>query len=139
MKAHIARPALAALTWELEQGSTGWNALEKAAALVGMKLVAVQPHQLDDTVGQLLGLAARPQTAPEHPAPLREDFPSAVVFSGLSDSQLDQVLAAMRGYDEVIPLKAIVTETNQSWSLRSLLGELYRERQAFAEQQGSSH
>ena len=135
MKAHIARPSLAALTWSLEEGGNGWTALEKAAAPLGMKLVAAQPDALDQTVGHLLGLAQRPQTQPEHPAPLREDFPPAVVFSGLDDSQLDQVLAAMRGYDGVIPLKAIVTETNQSWSLRSLLGELYRERQAMAQQQ----
>lgn len=130
MKAHIARMPRVVLAWGLQTGSTASVALEKAAACLNMTVKPVACSDLTSTVACLCGL---PQARSGGQVVFNDSaFPPAAVFCGLSDGELDQMLAALKGSD--IPLKAIVTPTNRDWSLGALLTELCNERNAIAAQ-----
>lgn len=56
------------------------------------------------------------------------DKPPLLLLSGLTDRELDELLAQLRAAKAVWPLKAVVTPHNRSWSLEKLYGELEKER-----------
>lgn len=53
-----------------------------------------------------------------------------MIFSALTSKRLDAVLKAMRDRRLDIPLKAVVTEHNQSKTVEWLIAELSREHDA---------
>ncbi len=55
----------------------------------------------------------------------------AIIFCGLSDEQLDNCLALLRGCGQQVPLKAILTIHNQNWTFGKLFQELESEYQYF--------
>lgn len=56
--------------------------------------------------------------------------PSCLVLCGLRDKRLDKVLFELRRADIPIDYKAILTPSNQEWTVPELMKELQRERQA---------
>ncbi|MBQ7835619.1 MAG: DUF3783 domain-containing protein [Oscillospiraceae bacterium] len=52
-----------------------------------------------------------------------------MIFSSMSGKRLDVFLSELRKAEISIPYKAVVTATNQSWSLKRLISELIRERE----------
>ena len=59
-----------------------------------------------------------------------ETPPSCLVLCGLRDKRLDKVLFELRRADIPIDYKAILTPSNQEWTVPELMKELQRERQA---------
>ena len=55
---------------------------------------------------------------------------SLLVLCGLRDKRLDKVLFELRRADIPIDYKAILTPSNQEWTVPELMKELQRERQA---------
>lgn len=55
---------------------------------------------------------------------------SCLVLCGLRDKRLDKVLFELRRADIPIEYKAILTPSNQKWTVPELMKELQRERQA---------
>ena len=95
-------------------------------AALGIAITEVASYQLLQPVGVLAGMDGEPAQlyfgrAPQEPV---------LVMAGFSSSQLDGLLAALRRGGIVIPLKAVLTETNQNWSLLALIEELQREHAA---------
>ena len=64
------------------------------------------------------------------PAPAAQTPPSCLVLCGLRDKRLDKVLFELRRADIPIEYKAILTPSNQKWTVPELMKELQRERQA---------
>ena len=56
--------------------------------------------------------------------------PSLLVLCGLRDKRLDKVLFELRRADIPVDYKAILTPSNQEWTVPELMKELQRERQA---------
>lgn len=56
--------------------------------------------------------------------------PSLLILCGLRDKRLDKVLFELRRADIPIDYKAILTPSNQEWTVPELMKELQRERQA---------
>ena len=56
--------------------------------------------------------------------------PPLLLLSGLTDAELDDLLAQLRGAKAVWPYKAVVTPYNRSWSLEKLYRELEQEHRA---------
>ena len=56
--------------------------------------------------------------------------PSLLVLCGLRDKRLDKVLFELRRADIPIDYKAVLTPSNQEWTVPELMKELQRERQA---------
>ena len=64
------------------------------------------------------------------PAPAAQTPPSCLVLCGLRDKRLDKVLFELRRADIPIEYKAVLTSSNQEWTVPELMKELQRERQA---------
>lgn len=139
-----------ALLWALPADSPAFGPL-RAAEGQGLALRSVAPFELRATVGALCGLHgldAAPAPLPAEPgqsgqtgqsgpaagaAPALPDGP-ALIFCGLPEPELTALLAALRAAGAAIPLKAVVTPTNQHWRFGELLAELAREHAALAAQ-----
>lgn len=64
------------------------------------------------------------------PVPAAQTLPSCLVLCGLRDKRLDKVLFELRRADIPIDYKAVLTPSNQEWTVPELMKELQRERQA---------
>ena len=64
------------------------------------------------------------------PAPAAQTPPSCLVLCGLRAKRLDKVLFELRRADIPIEYKAVLTPSNQEWTVPELMKELQRERQA---------
>lgn len=129
-------PTPCILTWSLPLISPAGAALAACAEKLGIRLVAVSAQQAGQSVGRLAGLSSAPASQPAAAAALPSS--AAAVFCGLTEQQLDQLLAALRASGQSIPLKAVLTPHNQNWPFASLLQELQAEHSAFASQQRGS-
>ena len=98
--------------------------------------VASDSTVAEDTI--LSGNAAAEGTIPSGsaategtvPAPAAQTPPSCLVLCGLRDKRLDKVLFELRRADIPIEYKAVLTPSNQEWTVPELMKELQRERQA---------
>lgn len=127
MKARIRPLAPCALVWNYPDTEPGFAALADACRAEGLTLTPVTPADTGRTIGSLCG-GPGPASAPA----LTGDWPAALIMNGLDRSRLDSFLTRLRAGGVSIPLKAMVTPTNQGWTLAALLAELVREREAFA-------
>ena len=132
MKAHIMKMQESAVLFALSRKHQ-----EKAKEILEKLSIRVRisgREDLPQTVGFLAGCTGFRQKTPEQlevPRKEAEEFFPAMIMAGLTDSKLDRVLAALRNAGIQIPLKAVVTSTNQNWTLSQLLRELEREHAAF--------
>ncbi len=56
---------------------------------------------------------------------------SMILICGLSDGQLDKLLAALKKAAVQVDFKAVLTAANASWNVLRLYAELARERRAY--------
>ena len=99
--------------------------LEEAASSLNMKHVPIPENKAGETVGFLAGYSGFTSNGTEISAE-----GECIIFSGITSKRLDQLLKAMRDRELDIPLKAVVTQHNQSQSIEWLLQELSKERAA---------
>ena len=101
-----------------------------SAELQGMRLEErrISAEELGQTVGYLAGLSGYEEKTKAEAAPSLGE--GMMVMCGLSEARMDALLRALREGNVRIPLKAVITPTNQSWSFGKLAEELAKERQA---------
>ncbi len=99
--------------------------LEQAAASLNMNCTEVPLDKAGESIGFLAGYNG---FASNGSAVNAEG--ECLIFSGIEGKRLDMLLKAMRMAGLNIPLKAIVTATNQSKSVEWLLDELKKEHEA---------
>ena len=114
------------LLYGLPKETPADSAAREILAALGVAATEVAPYQLLQQVGVLAGYEGEEAQlyfgrAPQEPV---------LVMAGFSSAQLDGLLAALRRAGIVIPLKAVLTEHNRSWSLLALIEELQREHAA---------
>ena len=127
MKARIRPLAPCALVWNYPDTEPGFAALADACRAEGLALTPVTPADTGRTIASLCGGPG----AASAPA-IEANYPAALIMNGLDRARLDSFLTRLRAGGVSIPLKAMVTPTNQSWTLAALLAELEQEREAFA-------
>ena len=128
MKAHInqqaARPL--ALLYGLPESTETGRGVRAALEEQGFSSKELAPEQLHQPVGASAGLGG-------NAAPLySREAPDAqlLLMSNFTSPQLNAVLDALREAGVHVPLKAVVTKHNKTWSVLALLEELQREREA---------
>ncbi|MCI8360380.1 MAG: DUF3783 domain-containing protein [Clostridiales bacterium] len=101
-----------------------------SAILQGMKLEErrISAEELGQEIGYLAGLSGYEEKPAPEPAPTSGE--GVMVMCGLSEARMDALLKALHDGNIRIPLKAVVTPTNQNWSFVKLAEELARERRA---------
>ncbi len=102
-----------------------FSKLRQIFAMLRLRMRPVTPDRYHLTLGELAAGAGEPAEAAE---PITE---AMLVFCGLGNAFLDQVLAVIRTAKlPPIPLKAVLTDTNRDWNSLQLHAELCREREA---------
>lgn len=99
--------------------------LEQTAASLNMKCVEIPADKAGESVGFLAGYNGFMSNGSSVTAE-----GECLIFSGIEGKRLDLLLKAMRTSGLNIPLKAIVTATNQSKSVEWLIEELSKEHEA---------
>lgn len=97
--------------------------LKTIAEKLGMRLVAADDDDAETQLGYFAGFEGFAKSEK-----MGEAENGCVIFSGLSGKQIDLVIAELRKAEVVIPLKAVLTPSNQSWSIKKLTAELAKER-----------
>lgn len=99
--------------------------VKQALIPLRLRLRSVEPSEYDCPVGLLAeGKAMEGAAVPE---PLNGEL---LVFAGFSGGTLDRVLAALRKHQLRIPYKAMLTASNQNWTVRQLHREIQAEHEA---------
>lgn len=108
-----------------------FSKLKQIFAMLRLRMRVVEPDRYHVPLEEL----ARGKGDPgEAGAPLPEPM---LVFCGLGQALLNQVLEVIRlAKLPPIPLKAVLTETNQDWNTVQLHEELLREQEAIVAQNG---
>lgn len=108
------------------------NKLKPVLGLMGIGIKTIDKAQLNDTVGYI----AYPEEFENNPdtGDIPEFSEEFMLICGLNSKALDTVLNLMRKNKQSIALKAMLTETNQNWSLKKLINEINAERMMIASQ-----
>lgn len=109
--------------------------LSELAEKLQIGFVPVSPMETGQQIGYLAGcdgFGEKRISLLEIPTKMEEEV---LVFYGLSEERLDMVLGMLRGGGLTVPLKAVVTAHNISWSLAALGRELAAERAQIQKQQ----
>ena len=105
-------------------------ALKGLLIRMGIRIKNITPEQVNEQVGALAGVpgfeksGAEATIDPEAAAPLQEEM---LVLCNFSEARLDALLHGMRRSGIRIALKAMLTESNASWTFRQLYEELSEE------------
>ena len=106
-----------------------FSKLKQIFAMLRLRMRVVEPDRYHISLGELAQGKGEPGEAAE---PLPEPM---LVFCYLPQALLNQVLEVIRVAKlPPIPLKAVLTDTNRTWSTEQLHEELLREREAVAAQ-----
>ena len=106
-----------------------YSKLKQIFAMLRLRMRVVEPDRYHIPLEELSRGKGEPGEAAE---PLPE---AMLVFCGLGEALLNQVLEVIRVAKlPPIPLKAVLTDTNRTWSTEQLHEELLREREAVAAQ-----
>ena len=106
-----------------------FSKLRQIFAMLRLRMRVVSPEQYHLPLGELAQGKGEPgEAAQALPEPM-------LVFCGLNSALLHQVLEVIRVAQlPPIPLKAVLTDTNQEWDTQQLYEELLKEREAIAAQ-----
>ena len=89
----------------------------------------IKPSDINMETGSLAGIKNLGIKKEKNKAPVGYEMSEVMIFSGLSDSDLDIFLAEYKKENIApIALKAVLTPYNISWTLYELIAELQRER-----------
>lgn len=101
----------------------------------GAKAVIAGPEDSSQTLGALLGMEGFPrhEGSGETPEAVSNgDGNEVIVFSGFERSRLDALIARLKSAGASVPYKAVLTASNQGWTMAHLLGEIAAEHNFFS-------
>ena len=115
-----------ALYFHMGEDGGEFTAVEAALKSLRIPVRRLSASCLDETLG---ALAAPTWTAPAETGTAPEgSFRDALIFCSLTRPRLDEALAALKKAQAGGgALKAVLTGHNQSWRMRTLIGELEKE------------
>ena len=117
-----------------EQKLTG---IRLCALKQGAETVVVSPEDFSKPLKSVLGLESVSSSDADAPEKLFEG--EMLVMHALDNRQFNSFLDSLRSFDISVPLKAVVTDTNISWSSEKLYRELSSERKAISAWHKSVH
>ncbi|HHT44161.1 MAG TPA: DUF3783 domain-containing protein [Fastidiosipila sp.] len=97
--------------------------MREGESYLNYRLRLVDKGETDKTIETLV------HSLPETKVAVDPDAPGLLLFSGMDDQVMRQFLGALRDNQVRFELKAMVTETNRTWTLAALLDELKEEHQ----------
>lgn len=131
MKAHIPKARELVLTYIPDDTTAA--ALSLILEKMSVEEYRVPTNELGQKVGFLAGYTGFERIQCEDGFSVGE---SMLCMCGLSSGRVNQLLEQLREQHIDIPLKAVVTATNQNWSFARLAEALQEERKALAHERG---
>ncbi len=126
MKAHVKNSELV-LLYGLQEDSEKGETVQKILKRLRMPCRILPDEMLGETLGYAAGLPGVSASASPYTGEgLGEEV---LLMSGLSDSRLNELLAALREGRVSIRLKAVITPNNRGWKLFDLFRELIEEHE----------
>lgn len=104
------------------------DALKKLVSPMKIRLEEIEAADFNQTLQQL---AAGQKNVLSVPFTGTCPSESLMIFCGVSEKHLDKLLFSMRQLQIPIDLKAVMTQTNQKWTIRMLFLELLKEKNKF--------
>lgn len=98
--------------------------LKKTADKLHIKLIIAEDNEAETPIGFFAGFNGFEKSEKSG-----EADNGCIIFSGLSGKKIDTVLAELRKAEISVPLKAVLTPSNQKWSIKKLTAELAKERE----------
>ena len=113
--------------------------IQMMAMAVKVRVKVVKNEEYLKPVGVLAGVKGISTEEKENKEELAELEKEMMIFAGLTETHLNQMLFLMRK-SKMTPVdyKAILTETNRSWTVPELYKELEREHEAVTARQKES-
>ena len=99
--------------------------LESFCKAQGVRLIKVLPSQGGEILGELLDSGAQ-RRASDTQITVNTEL---LVMAGFDEKELRSFVSGLRQRDIIIDLKAALTQTNRSWTLSQLAGELAAEHE----------
>ncbi len=102
--------------------------IRQTAATLKIPCTVVPDADYSKTLGAIASGKAAPLITP-----YTKEVPpeSLLLLCGLADKRLDKLLAALKRNNAVVDFKAVLTPTNESWTVLKLLLEMHREKAAY--------
>ncbi len=128
MKAHIQKPAAAKILFYPGGGTEQGQAVAAFCQAEKIPFQEVSAEHLGHCLGFLAGIPGfSPAKSPwEQPIPQRD----AMIFCGMEEKKVRQLLEKMNRLALSVQLKAVMTPHNQGWPFGALLAELEKEHLA---------
>ena len=102
--------------------------IEQALFPFHVRLKKVPLTDYNKTIGQIAGIQ---DEAEDHESYNGEELDSSMmIFAGIPDSKLNQMLKNLRERKVQLPYKAVLTPTNTNWTPLECFEELKREHEA---------
>ncbi len=111
-------------------------AVEKVCAEMKIGFIKVLPEQANRQIGLIFGFGGFSAPTQDCADPPEEE---CIIFSGLNGQTLQKTLEKLKSEGAYIPLKAVCTASNQSWTIAQLIGQLSREHNALNGGRGSEN
>lgn len=109
------------------------NQVKGVLIRMGIRIKNVAPEQVNQTIGELLGITGN-EIEPQEKAPFVSE--EMLVMYKFTGSRIDQLLLNLRRAKiPKIDLKAVVTENNVNWTFYRLYEELKEEHEKMQEPQ----
>lgn len=103
------------------------NRLTRALLPLRMKIREITKEDYGKPIGYLAG---NKELASEEEVYTGEELPGELlVMAGLTSARIDQVLKAIRRSGILVPYKAVLTPSNQSWKVTELFEEIRTEHE----------
>lgn len=91
---------------------------------IGMEHKIIVKEKANEKVGYLCGFRGFSSAKGNCENPPEKQ---CLIFSGIQRKNIDRLLSELKTNNINVPLKAMVTPSNQSWSLKELIDELEKE------------
>lgn len=110
------------------------EALETVCRKQGVRVKMVEPTDFNKPVGAMMGFDVSDYTGTD--CEFKDEM---MVLYNLTGSALDKFLKALRAADISVPLKAVLTASNQGWIPAALAAELKEEHEQMNKTKTSKH
>lgn len=122
MKSRIKRESPLLIGYMIKENKI--EALSKTAYAVKATLKLCQKESAGEKIGYLADFTGFEKSG-KIPESINED--ECLIISGFNNKSMDKLLNELKSNNITFPLKCIVTQHNQSWTLNSLIDELKKE------------
>lgn len=130
MKSHVIATLQQVLSYGLDEAQCA--GVDLLAKNIGAEHKVIRSEDVNEKVGYLCGFRGFYKSGETDEV---LEGKQCLIFSGIQRKNIQKLLSSLKLNGLNIPLKAMVTPTNQSWALKDLICELEKEHEVMTKGQ----